>query len=81
MYLLFMSLFCLTEMSGPAFDEFLELIGKRVALKGFEGYRAQLDNRSKFETNRHVMHFVFVLEIILTLASNKYYSLTISPFW
>ena len=43
-----MSLFCLTEMSGPAFDEFLELIGKRVALKGFEGYRAQLDNRSKF---------------------------------
>lgn len=48
MYLLFMSLFCLTETSGPAFDEFLELIGKRVALKGFEGYRAQLDNRSKF---------------------------------
>ena len=48
MYLLFMSLFCLTETSGPAFDEFLELIGKRVGLKGFEGYRAQLDNRSKF---------------------------------
>ena len=39
--------FCLTETSGPAFDEFLELIGKRIALKGFEGYRAQLDNRSK----------------------------------
>jgi len=37
----------LTETSGPAFDEFLDLIGKRIALKGFEGYRAQLDNRSK----------------------------------
>jgi len=48
MYLVFMSFFCLTETSGPAFDEFLELIGKRVPLKGFEGYRAQLDNRSKF---------------------------------
>jgi len=37
----------LIETSNPAFDEFLDLIGKRIALKGFEGYRAQLDNRSK----------------------------------
>ena len=37
-----------TETSGPAFEEFLDLIGMRIALKGFEGYRAQLDNRSKY---------------------------------
>lgn len=35
------------ETSGPAFEEFLDLIGERVTLKGFERYRAQLDNRSK----------------------------------
>ena len=69
MYLFIMSLFCLTEMSGPAFDEFLELIGKRVALKGFEGYRAQLDNRSKFYTNRHVMLFGFVSSLHLQVIS------------
>lgn len=40
--------FCLTEISGPAFEEFLDLLGSRVSLKGFEGYRAQLDNRSKY---------------------------------
>ena len=38
----------MTEASGPAFEEFLDLIGTRIVLKGFEGYRAQLDNRSKF---------------------------------
>lgn len=36
------------EEAGPAFNEFLDIIGERVTLKGFEGYRAQLDNRSKF---------------------------------
>lgn len=36
------------EEAGPAFNEFLDIIGERVALKGFEGYRAQLDNRSEF---------------------------------
>lgn len=34
------------QTSGPAFEEFLDLIGERIALKGFEGYRAQLDNRN-----------------------------------
>ncbi|KNC46600.1 RapGAP/RanGAP domain-containing protein [Thecamonas trahens ATCC 50062] len=28
---------------SPAFEEFLDLIGERVRLKGFEGYSAQLD--------------------------------------
>lgn len=34
------------QISGLAFEEFLDLIGTRVPLKGFEGYRAQLDNRN-----------------------------------
>ncbi|GAV00818.1 hypothetical protein RvY_11614 [Ramazzottius varieornatus] len=34
------------ETSSPAFDEFLDLLGQRVRLKGFEKYRAQLDNKS-----------------------------------
>lgn len=37
------------ETAGPAFDEFLDLLGQRVRLKGFNKYRAQLDNKSKFE--------------------------------
>ena len=36
-----------SESGSPAFDEFLNLIGERVRLKGFENYRAQLDNKSK----------------------------------
>lgn len=35
------------ESSGPAFDEFLDLLGERVRLKGWEKYRAQLDTKSK----------------------------------
>ncbi|XP_013794291.1 signal-induced proliferation-associated 1-like protein 2 [Limulus polyphemus] len=34
------------ELSGPAFEEFLEMIGQRVRLKGFEKYRAGLDNKT-----------------------------------
>lgn len=35
------------ESAGPAFEEFLQLLGERVRLKGFEKYRAQLDTKSK----------------------------------
>lgn len=35
------------EAAGPAFEEFLQLLGERVRLKGFEKYRAQLDTKSK----------------------------------
>lgn len=35
------------ETAGPAFEEFLDLLGQRVRLKGFSKYRAQLDNKSK----------------------------------
>ena len=41
------NVFIFPESSSPAFDEFLNLIGERVRLKGFENYRAQLDNKSK----------------------------------
>lgn len=34
------------EEAGPAFNEFLDIFGERVLLRGFEGYRAQLDNRN-----------------------------------
>ena len=37
-----------SEHGSPAFDEFLELIGDKVKMKGFNKYRAQLDNKSKF---------------------------------
>lgn len=33
--------------STPAFDEFLQLLGDRVCLKGFHNYRGGLDNMSK----------------------------------
>lgn len=35
------------ESAGPAFEEFLQLLGERIRLKGFEKYRAQLDTKSK----------------------------------
>ena len=34
-------------MGSDGFDEFLELIGQSVRMKGFTKYRAQLDNKSK----------------------------------
>ena len=33
-------------MASPELEEFLEFIGEKVRMKGFEGYRAQLDNKS-----------------------------------
>lgn len=35
------------ESAGPALEEFLQLVGERVRLKGFTKYRAQLDTKSK----------------------------------
>ncbi|XP_062257061.1 signal-induced proliferation-associated 1-like protein 2 isoform X3 [Platichthys flesus] len=34
------------ESAGPALEEFLDLLGQRVRLKGFTKYRAQLDNKT-----------------------------------
>ncbi len=36
------------EEGGAAFNEFLDLIGTRVRLKGFNKYKAGLCNKSKF---------------------------------
>ncbi|KAG8146807.1 hypothetical protein E2320_013905 [Naja naja] len=33
------------EKAGPTFEEFLNLLGERVRLLGFDKYRAQLDNK------------------------------------
>lgn len=42
------------ESAGTAFDEFLDLLGERVRLKGWEKYRAQLDNKcEKMQTYTH----------------------------
>ncbi|XP_043224569.1 signal-induced proliferation-associated 1-like protein 3 [Amphibalanus amphitrite] len=34
------------EQAGPAFDEFLDMLGQRVRLKGFDKYKAGLDNKT-----------------------------------
>uniref|UniRef100_A0A3Q3A804 Signal-induced proliferation-associated 1 n=1 Tax=Kryptolebias marmoratus TaxID=37003 RepID=A0A3Q3A804_KRYMA len=39
------------ESSGPAFEQFLDLLGERVRLKGWEKYRAQLDNKDSTGTH------------------------------
>ena len=35
------------EHSSPAFTEFLDLIGRKVKLKGFDKFKGGLDNKSK----------------------------------
>lgn len=41
------------EEAGPAFQEFLETIGKKVRLKGFDKYKAGLDNKCKSIQYQH----------------------------
>ncbi|XP_075044860.1 signal-induced proliferation-associated protein 1 isoform X1 [Mixophyes fleayi] len=43
------------EMAGPAFQEFLGLLGDKVRLKGFDKYRAQLDNKTD-STGTHSLY-------------------------
>uniref|UniRef100_A0AAQ4Q2Z7 Rap-GAP domain-containing protein n=1 Tax=Gasterosteus aculeatus aculeatus TaxID=481459 RepID=A0AAQ4Q2Z7_GASAC len=43
------------ESSGPAFEQFLDLLGERVRLKGWEKYRAQLDNKTD-STGTHSLY-------------------------
>jgi hypothetical protein len=44
--------------STPAFDEFLQLLGERVCLKGFHNYRGGLDNMSD-TTGTHSVYTKF----------------------
>lgn len=43
------------EDAGPAFTEFLDTIGKRVRLKGFDHYKAGLDNKTD-STGTHSLY-------------------------
>ncbi|XP_069500938.1 signal-induced proliferation-associated protein 1 isoform X2 [Ambystoma mexicanum] len=43
------------EEAGPAFHEFLQLLGEEVRLKGFDKYRAQLDNKTD-STGTHSLY-------------------------
>ena len=38
----------MTEVATPAFDEFCQLLGTRVPLKDWKGFRGGLDVKSKF---------------------------------
>ncbi|XP_056150098.1 signal-induced proliferation-associated 1-like protein 1 [Lampris incognitus] len=43
------------ESAGPALEEFLQLLGERVRLKGFAKYRAQLDTKTD-STGTHSLY-------------------------
>ncbi|TTC73832.1 Signal-induced proliferation-associated 1-like protein 1 [Bagarius yarrelli] len=46
------------EMAGPAFEEFLQLLGEKVRLKGFSKYRAQLDTKMD-STGTHSLYTAY----------------------
>ncbi|KAJ8361426.1 hypothetical protein SKAU_G00179510 [Synaphobranchus kaupii] len=46
------------EGAGPAFTQFLDLLGQRVRLKGFSKYRAQLDNKTD-STGSHSLYTTY----------------------
>ncbi|KAG7462830.1 hypothetical protein MATL_G00188900 [Megalops atlanticus] len=46
------------ESAGPGFEEFLDLLGQRVRLKGFTKYRAQLDNKTD-STGTHSLYTTY----------------------
>ncbi|XP_078515598.1 signal-induced proliferation-associated 1-like protein 1 isoform X1 [Lissotriton helveticus] len=46
------------ESASPAFEEFLQLLGERVRLKGFEKYRAQLDTKTD-STGTHSLYTTY----------------------
>ncbi|XP_048453047.1 signal-induced proliferation-associated 1-like protein 2 [Rhincodon typus] len=46
------------ETGGPVFEEFLDLLGHRVRLKGFNKYRAQLDNKTD-STGTHSLYTTY----------------------
>ncbi|KAL0963086.1 hypothetical protein UPYG_G00349490 [Umbra pygmaea] len=46
------------EAAGPALEEFLQLLGERVRLKGFTKYRAQLDTKTD-STGTHSLYTTF----------------------
>ncbi|XP_072345487.1 signal-induced proliferation-associated 1-like protein 2 [Scyliorhinus torazame] len=65
------------EMAGPAFEEFLDLLGQRVKLKGFDRYRAQLDNKTdstgthSLYTTYHDYEIMFHVSTMLPFTANN----------
>ncbi|GAA6108622.1 signal-induced proliferation-associated 1-like protein 1 isoform X1 [Tachysurus ichikawai] len=46
------------ELAGPAYEEFLQLLGEKVRLKGFSKYRAQLDTKTD-STGTHSLYTAY----------------------
>uniref|UniRef100_A0A8C9X979 Signal induced proliferation associated 1 like 1 n=1 Tax=Sander lucioperca TaxID=283035 RepID=A0A8C9X979_SANLU len=46
------------EIAGPALEEFLQLLGEKVCLKGFTKYRAQLDTKTD-STGTHSLYTTY----------------------
>ncbi|XP_063001909.1 signal-induced proliferation-associated protein 1 [Elgaria multicarinata webbii] len=46
------------EKAGPTFQEFLDLLGDRVCLRGFDKYRAQLDTKND-STGTHSLYTMY----------------------
>ncbi len=44
------------EEAGPAFNEFLDLLGQRVRLKGFDKYTGGLDNKGNLSDSTPILH-------------------------
>jgi hypothetical protein len=47
-----------SESASPAFDEFLDFLGQRVRLKGFDQYKGGLDTRGD-TTGTHSVYAEF----------------------
>ncbi|MEE6516611.1 hypothetical protein FKM82_026196 [Ascaphus truei] len=47
-----------TESAGPAFEEFLSLVGEKVCLRGFSKYAAQLDTKTD-STGTHSLYTTY----------------------
>lgn len=50
------------ETAGPALEEFLQLLGDKVRLKGFTKYRAQLDTKSNNPKHFRLTHTHFIVD-------------------
>lgn len=70
------------ETAGSAFEEFLDLLGQRVRLKGFNKYRAQLDHKSEYCKIRVCLLCLQYYSCWLTGSKNANRSYTwLIPLW
>lgn len=69
--------FFYTEVAGPAFEEFLDMLGQRVRLKGFDKYKGGLDNKGdttgqfSLYTNYQQYEIMFHVSTMLPFTSNN----------